>query len=936
MSIESVSITHHAQACIYLFKAASFNLQTTGSSYQEFIDCQDFLDECGRYNLWLQDSGALRVGRLSLDHRLVESSYVSRPVLSLIKDLRQALEEVLTIVSHKRPQRIYELQELTTDADVDELSISSGSTDSDSGAQSPLSLNPGPTAELHQLFQAIKETINSLFKLSYLLQNPRPRDRYTQNDSATSLSESYDIDHVWNQYPYIRSTSWLLHRLGKANARRRQFFRIAEAHREEMAQVQGSQIETEDEADVTQLNNESITAFTQNPSTLFSSSQMTSNSAISFDNNDDYNDDDVRSETSYGTSVNFEDKMSNRVPPPPRESTNGRPFECKYCYQIITCESSIRTISATACPFCNNNWANLSPNQLSQSAAGSAEDANMVSLKQFRSHVGRHMEDLALFVLPQRYDSENSISSSSENSDADDDSEADIKVLVASKRDRLGRTSLARACAAQRVDEVWRLITEFPQELDTADYAGNTPLQLACSNGSIEIVQALIDSGCGIKCRNKVWNTPLMEAAMNGHSSVVFRLIAAGVSISERNADGKKAIDMLDATVTDYETIKTALTYAGIDITETGTAATEQLVNNGWESDETDNPRTRQLIIAVGTGSEDEAEKLLKSGVSPDAKHFKDTRMKMRALDVAAIYRHPTLIPLLIRYGANITLVNPATPIILVGNSIVDPLRLLLENGLDINVPCLDCKPTALSCAAVGGLVDIVRLLLAFGADPNKEIPMLPMWPPALPALHNAASIGNEEIVELLLSSGADIQMKCCFGSTALHFAASSNQCQMIRLLIRHGADLEAVNSSRETPLLRAIKHHKEDACKLLVSLGASIDPNAEGTTLGAFAFAAQQGHLPILQYLVDKVPDIDLCDIGLGTPLHHAAALQLPGNIQFLLQRGAKTFIKNVRGKTALDFVVEAKREDLAKLWSTYAVDRPPTSAKDLDTADS
>ena len=93
MSIESVSITHHAQACLYLFKAASFDLQTTGISYQEFVNYREFLDECGRYNLWLQDSGALRVGRWSLDERLAESTYVSRPVLYLVKDLRQALEE---------------------------------------------------------------------------------------------------------------------------------------------------------------------------------------------------------------------------------------------------------------------------------------------------------------------------------------------------------------------------------------------------------------------------------------------------------------------------------------------------------------------------------------------------------------------------------------------------------------------------------------------------------------------------------------------------------------------------------------------------------------------------------------------------------------------------------------------------------------------------
>ena len=93
MSNESVSITLHAQACLYLFKAVSSHLQSTGISYQAFITYNDFHDELGRFNLWLQDSGALREGLRSLDRRLSESSYVSVPVLHLLKDLRQALEE---------------------------------------------------------------------------------------------------------------------------------------------------------------------------------------------------------------------------------------------------------------------------------------------------------------------------------------------------------------------------------------------------------------------------------------------------------------------------------------------------------------------------------------------------------------------------------------------------------------------------------------------------------------------------------------------------------------------------------------------------------------------------------------------------------------------------------------------------------------------------
>uniref|UniRef100_A0A7N2R224 Uncharacterized protein n=1 Tax=Quercus lobata TaxID=97700 RepID=A0A7N2R224_QUELO len=59
-------------------------------------------------------------------------------------------------------------------------------------------------------------------------------------------------------------------------------------------------------------------------------------------------------------------------------------------------------------------------------------------------------------------------------------------------------------------------------------------------------------------------------------------------------------------------------------------------------------------------------------------------------------------------------------------------------------------------------------------------------WAP----LHSAASIGNLEIVEVLLSRGADINMKTDGGRTALHYAASKGWMKIAEILISQGAKI--------------------------------------------------------------------------------------------------------------------------------------------------
>jgi hypothetical protein len=112
--------------------------------------------------------------------------------------------------------------------------------------------------------------------------------------------------------------------------------------------------------------------------------------------------------------------------------------------------------------------------------------------------------------------------------------------------DAHGQTFLARACAKGDYPLAKQRLQERPEDINHADYAGNTPLQIAALNGHEEIVKLLLDAGCNVDCVNNEKETPLMDAVENDHLEVVKLLLAAGVNPRKANAYGEEPIDKID------------------------------------------------------------------------------------------------------------------------------------------------------------------------------------------------------------------------------------------------------------------------------------------------------------------------------------------------------------------------------------------------------
>ncbi len=167
----------------------------------------------------------------------------------------------------------------------------------------------------------------------------------------------------------------------------------------------------------------------------------------------------------------------------------------------------------------------------------------------------------------------------------------------------------------------------------------------------------------------------------------------------------------------------------------------------------------------------------------------------------------------------------------------------LLRTGTDASQPLPDGL-TPLMVAAAFGNAQLVDLLLTAGADPlTVERHM------GATALHKAAQGGNGDVVSLLLDHGAFIdQQSPSLGNTALMDAVLQKQPEAVQVLLNRGARTDVMNHWHQT----AVQLAREDGLGTIEALILDHDSANERhvASLALFA-AASAGDLSAVEQLI-------------------------------------------------------------------------------------
>ncbi len=209
--------------------------------------------------------------------------------------------------------------------------------------------------------------------------------------------------------------------------------------------------------------------------------------------------------------------------------------------------------------------------------------------------------------------------------------------------------------------------------------------------------------------------------------------------------------------------------------------------------------------------------------------------------------------------------------------------------------------------AAANGKIERVKLLISEGADVNVKNNE------GLTPLHCAAREGDKEIVSLLLAHDADVNIgDADYNRTAAEFAMKSNHTDIVQLLVSKGADISPLHfalymkdetkarslieggadvnrrtSNGTTPLSRAVDVGFKDIVELLIAKGADV--NAKDTWNWTALHSAVYGHKDIVELLITEGANVNARDGADRTPLFYAKDEGNTEIVELLRKHGAK-----------------------------------------------
>lgn len=430
-----------------------------------------------------------------------------------------------------------------------------------------------------------------------------------------------------------------------------------------------------------------------------------------------------------------------------------------------------------------------------------------------------------------------------------------------------GATALSWAAHWNDVDVAERLI-RAGADANAANDLGVTPLSLACTNGSATMADRLLGAGADPNRARKTGETPLMTAAYTGNLELVQLLLDHGADVNAASLETKQTA-LMWAVSQKHADIVRALIRAKADVSARSAGgfsallfAARQgdlqsatiLLDAGADANDRGRDNNPALVIAVASRHQDVAGLLLARGADANANATGYT-----ALHAAVSKDLREAIKALLAHGAD---ANPrlksAPP------SLFGPGR-----GAGSEVPAVDgsmasgpagsfAGATPFWIAAKNVNVAVMEQLIAGGADmtlTNNNMTTPLMAAAGLSQIQGPRAQRGDvsqfysnwgesdalDSVTHLLDRGADVNATNASGQTALHGAAYMGGDTVVDLLLRRGARIDVQDAQGQTPFRIAEAHLNVAAqgvtewpktAALLRARGADVTLGLDGRTM--------------------------------------------------------------------------------------------------------
>ena len=372
--------------------------------------------------------------------------------------------------------------------------------------------------------------------------------------------------------------------------------------------------------------------------------------------------------------------------------------------------------------------------------------------------------------------------------------------------------------------ETTELLIKAGADVNAANDLGITPLSLACVNRSAAIVERLLQAGADPNAAQRTGETVLMTCASTGNVDAVKSLLAHGADVNTTEREGQTAL--MWAVSEKHPEVARVLIDHGADVmarsnggftpllfaAQQGDIESARSLLDAWANVNQAAPDGMSpLLVASASGHEALSIFLLEKGADPNAVDHRGITALHYALQkglstiagvrISSLFSYlfrPNMLELvkaLLIRGADLNAristdphwyddgpnmrVEGATPFLLAAASYdATAMRILAENGADRLMATNESVTPLMAAAGTGRrgqqtrteeeekrALEAVRLAVELGADVNVANVR------GQTALHIAAYMGSDAIIQFLVDKGAMVNVKDKFGQTPLSIA---------------------------------------------------------------------------------------------------------------------------------------------------------------------